>query len=139
MELNKLIDVMKQLAHKHHAGQYRKDGKTPYISHVERVASSVEDRLKPIAYGHDLVEDTDITIQQLVDLGIPAYVTDAIDLLTHKNGESNIDYWNKIFTNKDALAVKVADVNDNISDNPSDRARKKYNQFLDSLKAKSLL
>lgn len=96
------------------------------IRHATRIAAAVEPRLKPIAFLHDIVEDTDITIEDLVAMGFPSYITDAVELLTHRNNEPNIQYWAKIKTNPDAKAVKLIDINDNLNDNPSDHARKKY-------------
>jgi hypothetical protein len=49
-----------------------------------------------------------------------------VDLLTHRNKEPNLQYWARIKQNPDALAVKLADINDNINDNPSEKAKAKY-------------
>ena len=58
------IKAMEQIAIDAHKDQTRNDGKTPYMKHVYGVANAVEDKLKPIALGHDLVEDTPITIEE---------------------------------------------------------------------------
>lgn len=100
------------------------------MAHVQAVADAVEDRLKPIAYLHDVVEDTPVTIEELKDAGFDAYVLDAVELLTHKKGVSNIDYWKAIATNEDAVAVKLADIRHNLSSQPSDYAKQKYARAL---------
>jgi (p)ppGpp synthase/HD superfamily hydrolase len=119
------IELMRKIAWKAHEGQTRNDG-SPYIHHPERVAAAVEQRLKPIALGHDLCEDTDVTIEYLMKAGFPLYIIRAIDVLTHRNKEPNLQYWGRIKQNPDALAVKLADINDNINDKPSEKAKAKY-------------
>lgn len=112
-----------------HRGQTRTDG-SPYIKHPSRVADAVEARLKPIAWLHDVVEDTRVTLEDLKVEGFPSYIVDAVDLLTHRKSDSNIAYWTKIKANPDATAVKLADVNDNLNDTPSEYARNKYGRAL---------
>ena len=108
-----------------HQKQTRSDG-SPYIAHPTRVAAAVEPRLKPIAFLHDVVEDTHFTIADLKGFGFPSYIVDAVDILTHQNNEPNLQYWMKIKQNPDALAVKLADINDNINGKPSERSKAKY-------------
>lgn len=57
-------------------------------------------------------------------------VTDAVDLLTHKNNEPNVSYWGRIATNKDATTVKLADIKNNLSSQPSERQKEKYAKAL---------
>jgi len=128
--IDALIKAMREIAIAAHLGQFRKNGKTPYINHVEAVAEMVEDRLKPIALGHDLLEDTEITLKDLKNVGFPEYILNAIDLLTHRNSEPNTSYWNKISKNPDATAVKIADIKHNLSDDPSPKQIDKYSKAL---------
>lgn len=130
MELDKMIELAKWIAEKGHEGQFRKDGITPYIEHVNAVADAVEPRLKPIAYLHDVVEDTNISLEELVQLGFDDYVMDAVDLLTHTNGISNEEYWERISTNPDAMTVKLDDIQHNLSSQPSEHAKAKYAKAL---------
>lgn len=120
-----LIQRAKEIAVVAHQGQTRTDGR-PYIEHPCRVANAVEDRLKPIAYLHDVIEDTSVTLDDLLSKGFPDYVISAIDVLTHRTEDTNIQYWAKIKTNPDALSVKLADINDNVNDHPLERAKAKY-------------
>lgn len=63
----KYVENMKALAERGHAGQFRKDGKTPCIEHPRAVAAllakwGVADGVTlAIAWGHDLLEDTAVT------------------------------------------------------------------------------
>jgi (p)ppGpp synthase/HD superfamily hydrolase len=125
-QLKVLIAQAKNVAEAAHRGQTRKDGKTPYFKHVQSVADAVEDRLKPIAYLHDVVEDTPITLDELRQAGFPEYVLEAVDLLTHKNREPSVHYWGKIAKNKDASIVKIEDMKVNLRDDPNPRQIEKY-------------
>ena len=102
------------------------------VRHATRIANKVEDRLKPIAYLHDTIEDhpEKVSIEMLRQEGFPSYVVDAVNLLTHQDGDSNNVYWAKIAPNPDAKAVKLADIDDNLSDQPSEYAKKKYARAL---------
>jgi (p)ppGpp synthase/HD superfamily hydrolase len=127
--INNWIKIAKDVAIEAHEGQLRRGGE-PYVNHPIRVAEAVEDKLKPIAYCHDLIEDTYITLEDLKKLGLPPYVIVAVDLLTHKTGEPNMVYWKKMLVNSDAVIVKIADMKDNLASDPSECARKKYMRAL---------
>lgn len=121
------IELAEKVATRIHANDTRNDG-SPYIRHCWRVAMAVEDRLKPIAWLHDTVEDhpDKITIQDLRDMHFPEYIVVGVELLTHLKGVPNMEYWAKIKENLDALEVKRKDINDNVNDHPSEKARQKY-------------
>ena len=123
------IQRAREIATVAHDKQKRTDG-TAYIYHPARVSKAVEDRLKPIAWLHDVVEDTKVTLDDLKAEGFPLYIIEAVDLLTHRKGEPNLSYWGKIKTNSDALTVKLADINDNVNDTPSEYAKQKYGRAL---------
>jgi len=83
------------IARKAHAGQFRRDGITPYISHPEAVAKSLEGEHPDViaaAWLHDVLEDTDVTISELKHAGIPVHVIDAVELLTRDDGQPYEDY-----------------------------------------------
>jgi (p)ppGpp synthase/HD superfamily hydrolase len=124
------INRAREIATLAHQGQKRRGGE-PYITHPEAVAISVENRLKPIAWLHDVPEDTSVTIDDLKKEGFPSYITDAVSLLTHIEGVSNVEYWKEILTNKDAVSVKLADIKHNLASNPSEHAKQKYAKALE--------
>lgn len=76
-----------QIAQKAHAGQVDKAGKD-YILHPMTVASYMDtDTEKAIAYLHDVLEDTDVTVDALREI-FPNEIVDTLITLTHRKDES---------------------------------------------------
>lgn len=120
-----------------HHGQFRRDGIRPYISHPAAVAEMVEDRLKPIAWLHDVVEDTHVTISELKSLGFSDYVLEAVWKLTRNMSDTYDRYiQDKVMVNQDAIAVKIADMEHNLSCEPSEHSKAKIAKWLPILKSK---
>ena len=63
---------------------------------------------------HDVVEDTDWTIEKLEAEGFDEEVITAVKLLTHDKKVPYKKYIEAIKTNKIALKVKLADLEDNM-------------------------
>ena len=98
-----------KLAYKAHKDQYDKAG-PPYINRPLHLAESMDDEYTTIAaLLHDVVEDTDITLDDLAK-EFPKEVIDALKLLTHQKSIPYMDYVAKIKTNDIAKAVKIADL-----------------------------
>lgn len=115
--------ALKQLAHSlaivMHERQSRKGTGEPYINHVERIADSVNGwKAKTVAYLHDVVEDTPITLDMLA-LMFPEEIVEAVDVLTRRPHPAET-YKEFIQRACDAggiaLIVKIADVRDNLRD-----------------------
>ena len=129
------------LAQKAHAGQTRKDKKTPYFEHVKEVASRVSGwDLKTVAILHDTIEDTKVTAQSLLDEGFPKQIVDAVVALTKPKGCKNYltEVRRKILPNKLARVVKISDnyanMRDRVSKWPkSAKARKKLHDYASSI------
>jgi molybdopterin-guanine dinucleotide biosynthesis protein len=66
-----------------------------------------------VALLHDVVEDTDYSLDDLIAEGFPVEVTDAISLLTHEKNEPYLDYVKRIKENPIASAVKITDLRHN--------------------------
>lgn len=62
---------------------------------------------------HDIVEDTDVTLEQLNMMGFPQEVLDALKVLTHSSGVDYFEYIEGIGKNKIAIDVKLADLEHN--------------------------
>ncbi len=121
-----------QLAIRAHDGQYDKGG-SPYILHPIAVAKQVsgEDE-KVLALLHDTVEDTDVTNEE-VRKRFGNVIADALDCLTHRDGEAYGEYLSRVMTNKLAITVKLADLHNNMVlsriKNPTEKDRKRLEKY----------
>jgi (p)ppGpp synthase/HD superfamily hydrolase len=116
--MDQQLFLAEQVATKAHEGQTRWDG-TPYIAHPARVAKWLRDQgyshiYQIVGWLHDTVEDTGLLYEEIEDKFDPE-VKKAVQCLTHDD-ESYADYIMRIRTNEIATAVKIADLNDNLSD-----------------------
>lgn len=128
----------RRLAIKIHKGQYRRGGQ-PYIVHNYRVARRMGTEVeKAVAWLHDALEMADSThIEQLVNGGISDFnILYAVNDLTHYKGCSYMEYIKQVGHNPLAVRVKVADIIDNLLDQPSNRQKEKYLQALQYLTAR---
>ena len=102
-----------KLCFKAHNDQVDKSG-LPYVFHPFHLAEQMQDEATTItALLHDVVEDSDYTLQDLIDMGFPKEVTDAIALMTHDDAVPYLDYVRKLKDNPVARAVKLADLKHN--------------------------
>ena len=122
------------VAYHAHQGQKRWDG-TPYIEHPISVCKSVEGTdAKIVALLHDVVEDTDLTLDDLSQFG--EEIVGAIEAITKRDGEKYVEYLNRVAENRLATKVKLADIEHNLSDNPgkmSKSMRDKYELAIEYL------
>ena len=107
------LDRAIELAKQHHEGQTDKAGK-PYIEHPLRVMNQVEsEEEKIVAVLHDIVEDTDISLDDLRNEGFSEEVVSAVECLTKQDGENYDSYIERISFNPLAVKIKLADLEDN--------------------------
>ena len=96
-----------------HKEQVDKTG-MPYVFHPFHLAEQMEtEETTIIALLHDVIEDSDFTIEDLINMGFDKTVTDAIALMTHKDGVEYMDYVSAIKENPLAKTVKLADLKHN--------------------------
>ena len=108
------IETALEIAIKAHKNQTDRYGK-PYILHPLRVMMNVNnDEDKIAAILHDVVEDSDMTCDDLRKEGFSDEIIDAVDCLTKREGEEYFDYINRVLTNSMAIRVKLADLEDNM-------------------------
>ena len=102
------------MAIKYHKGQIDKGG-NPYILHPLEVMNNV-DRMesKIVAVLHDIIEDTECTIDILREWGIDEDVIESINILTHKEDMSYMEYITEISYDFIAIEVKLADLKCNM-------------------------
>lgn len=92
-------------------------GGHPYINHLIRVSAKMKNKTdKTIALLHDVIEDTSITADDLIKMGYPSEVVDAVCILSRKKDETYSDFIDRIATsnNVSAIKVKLADLDDNM-------------------------
>jgi len=115
MQKGKMLSAMIILAVQGHDGQFDKGG-NPYILHTMKVMHQLrtgDEELQCIAVGHDLIEDTKTTYQDLRDAGMSERVIEGIKALTKVPGETYEEYKNKVKANSDAILVKMQDLRHN--------------------------
>ena len=126
------IEISRDIAARAHAGQTRRDG-VPYLTHPAAVAASVPPILRPIAWLHDVCEDSDLTLDDLRSAGLPEDVVAAVGAITKREGEAYEVYLDRVVANPQAAAVKCADIAHNLGSQPKPASRAKYLRALPRL------
>jgi len=116
-------------------------GGNAYILHPMRITMrlrTTDEELMSIAILHDVVEDSKVTFEDLINEGFSTRVVNALRLLTHQKGVSYDDYIDNMKDNLDALLVKREDLRDNsdinrlkgLEDKDFERMRKYQRSFV---------
>ena len=102
----------------HRDQRYPSPESEPYIFHPLRVMLAFRDPVEQMAAVlHDVVEDTDIELHELIEAGYPVEVVGAIDSLTRRVSESYDDYIERVAANQVGRRVKIADLRENLANN----------------------
>ena len=126
-----------------HNGQFRRDGRTPYINHPKDVASRVFKAYKndafvvnlmAVAYLHDVLEDTHIDSYVLRLQGIQERIICAVETLTKKPGDDYNEYLKRVKDDVLSQIVKIADMESNLADKPTQKQIEKYTKGLEFLR-----
>lgn len=136
-----IITAMKRLAAFAHKGQ--KYGGMSYGYHLDQVAietSNLVPTTNPyyasyqiVAYGHDLIEDTNVTIDMLLGLKFSSEVVKAIEAITYSKGESRNEYLDKVMKNEIAHKVKIADTLSNLTHSVRDGNIRRISKYTNQL------
>ncbi|MDP2925196.1 MAG: HD domain-containing protein [Nanoarchaeota archaeon] len=129
-----------KIAERCHKGQKRENSKDDYIEHPKRVAEMVsqitdDENIICTAYLHDVIEDAELhKPRQLTKIeeeinSLNPEILENVRLLSH-NGEDYQEYIKKIAKNKILRIIKICDIIDNISDNPTKKQKDKYRKAL---------
>ena len=109
-----MLEKARKIAEKAHEGQMDKGGH-PYILHPLRVMNRCETEMEKItALLHDVLEDSDHTLEDLRREGFAEEILEALVCLTHLEGEDYMTYIERICQNPLAARVKYADLQDNM-------------------------
>lgn len=113
MIYTEMTKMVLKLCFEAHKEQIDKSG-MPYVFHPFHLAEQMQDEESTIvALLHDVIEDTDYTLDDLRKMGFGDSVLAAINLMTHEDGVPYMDYVKKIKANPIAKTVKLADLRHN--------------------------
>lgn len=127
------IELAKEIAHRAHAGQTRRNGE-PYINHVTRVVLQLEmngadDEVIAAAWMHDVIEDCGEDYGIFLEL-FPKEVAVAIFRLTRYTGFPYDLYIEDVKKNPISTQVKLADLTDNLRDNDNPSQIERYTKAI---------
>ena len=145
MKKYEALSLAISIATKAHEGQYDRGGK-PYILHPLHLMTQLlfDTELASIAVLHDVVEDSDVTLDDLTRQGFSPRIVSALRLLTHEPGVSYAGYIEGICGSYDAIRVKRKDLEHNsditrlkgITEKDLVRTKKYHAAFIRLTKAK---
>lgn len=102
-----------EIAVKAHKGQVDKNGE-PYILHPLRVMLKLNtETAQIVGVLHDVVEDTEVTLDDLRREGFSEQVITSLFILTHTKDKTYESYIKDIAKDHIATQVKLADLQDN--------------------------
>lgn len=132
-----LIEKAQDIATRAHDEQIRSDGE-PYINHVARVAWVAREKFdlqkfEITAWLHDVIEDSPVTLDDLREEGFDDEVIAAVDAITKRENEPYEEYIERVNRVPLARAIKLLDMIDNVTSNPSIQQKEKYRKALNYL------
>lgn len=132
------LKLAKEVAIKAHSGQKDKVGED-YINHVLYVSEGLKTSSeKIVGLLHDVIEDTSVTINDLITLGFSTEIIEALRAITRLKTESYNEYLRKVSRNEIAYQVKLIDMKHNSmisrSSNPTTEYIKKCKSYEKNLK-----
>lgn len=114
MIYTKLTKTAMKICFEKHKDQVDKTG-IPYPFHPFHVAESMTDEATCcVALLHDIIEDADVTPEDLYEAGFTKEIVEAILTMTHDKSVPYMEYVARIKTNPIAKAVKIADLKHNL-------------------------
>ncbi len=109
-----MLDKAVQIAVNAHSGQVDKAGK-PYILHLLRVMlKGTSDDEMICGVLHDLIEDTNFTLEYLENEGFSPTIIKALDALAKRPNETYHDFIRRVTQSQLAVRVKINDLEDNM-------------------------
>lgn len=115
MSLEQQLSSAIDLAMEIHKEQYDRSNQ-PYIGHVIRVMNAGQTLQEKIVGAlHDVVEDSDLTIDDLLLKGFDNNIVEAVDAITfYDDVETYDEYIERVIKNPIAVKVKLNDLSDNM-------------------------
>ncbi len=114
MTLEEQLCLAIEVASEVHKAQVDRNG-IPYIGHVMRVSNTgttIQEKI--VGALHDVIEDSQLTIEDLQNKGFDSNILDAVHAMTHYDDETYDEYIDRIIQNSIATRVKINDLVDNM-------------------------
>ena len=109
-----LLESARLLSQKAHSNQVDKAGIDYFTGHIQTVVSTVNsNKEKIVAYLHDIVENTDVTIDRIYE-EFGEEIGKAVEVITKPKKLDYTKYIEQIKANELARAVKIADLKHNM-------------------------
>lgn len=111
-----LLIKAKRIAYKAHEGQTDMSG-MPYIEHplvVSYRCGSIDSKI--VGMLHDVIEDTDVSYDDLRAEGFPEHIIEAVRCVTKEAGWDEESYFTRIKANPIAREVKINDLMHNLDE-----------------------
>ena len=109
-----LLESARLLSQKAHSNQVDKAGIDYFTGHIQTVVSTVNsNKEKIVAYLHDIVEDTDVTIDSIYEV-FGEEIGKAVEVITKPQKLDYTKYIEQIKANELARVVKIADLKHNM-------------------------
>jgi guanosine-3',5'-bis(diphosphate) 3'-pyrophosphohydrolase len=129
-----------EVATRAHKGQFRNDKQTPYITHpmsvmalIKRLPETKEFELEGdltnyliVAVLHDVIEDSNLTSKDLLELGFSDEVVEGVVSMTEQKGDTYLDKTLRAYNNKLGRVVKYFDIAHNMSTLDKKQKQKHY-------------
>jgi hypothetical protein len=110
----------RKLAHRAHRGQRDKAGRDYFEGHLVPIASAAKlfgSDVVTAAWLHDVLEDTEVTIDDLTRVGIPPNVIAAVESVTRRSNEEYPELIRRACADPVGRFVKLVDNAWNITSN----------------------
>ena len=135
----KLIIKAYEFAKNKHEDQLRKSGE-PYIIHPLEVANiladlELDDATICAALLHDVLEDTETSEQDLIDI-FGTDIVSKVKILSRTDDEDYKSYINRLCIDDTIMKVKLSDIEDNLRDGCPESSRKRYFDAMITIKNK---
>lgn len=139
-----LAGLAASLAFSAHMNQLDKIG-VAYIEHPRAVVEILmadgvtDERTIIVAWLHDVVEDTDVTLEH-IERVFGEEIAKDIDAITHRKNEPRVDYYERVKARPHARRVKRADIAHNmdperLSQLPREERKQKIIKYTKALEA----
>lgn len=110
-----MLDLAIEIACKAHAGQKDKAGDN-YILHPLRLMLKFNnDEERVVAILHDVIEDSDVSLDIIKNFGFSQAVVDALDCLTKRDNEQYEVFIHRLVGNNLSKRIKIEDIKDNLN------------------------